>query len=94
MTTPGDAALMTAVSVASSGNIIHILGKIDQVGKVITEVSPCYVCPIRVNELSQVHPYAKLAWTVLNAAQRVPNFLDNFDISTHPTSGCNCSDRP
>ena len=38
MTTPGDAALTMAISVASSGIIIHILGKIDQVGNFITEV--------------------------------------------------------
>jgi hypothetical protein len=40
MTTPGDAALTTAVASSHvTQNIINILGKIDQVGKVITEVS-------------------------------------------------------
>jgi len=79
MTTPGDAALTTAVALAPSDvaqNIISILGKIDQVGKVITEVSRCYVYQTRVKDLPQVHPYAKLAWTVLNAAQRVHNLLN------------------
>jgi hypothetical protein len=76
MTTPGDAGLATAVSFASSDvtqNIINILRKIDQVGKVITEVSRRYVSQTRVTDLPQVHPYAKLAWTVLNTAQRVHN---------------------
>jgi hypothetical protein len=42
MTTPGDAGLSTAVSFASSDVsqfIINILGKIDQVGQAITDVS-------------------------------------------------------
>jgi hypothetical protein len=71
MTTPGDAGLATAVAFGSSDVIINILGKIDRVGQIITDVSGRYVCQFRVSDLPQVHPYAKLAWTVLNAAQRV-----------------------
>ena len=77
MSTPGDAGLTTVVSVASSGStsdIINILKKIDQVGTVIAEASRAPYLWKRVNEFIQVHPYAKLAWTVLNAAQRVRHF--------------------
>ena len=82
MKTPGDADLAMAVSVASSDTartIINILGKIDQVGKVITDVSQCYVCQTKVANLPQLHPYANVAWNVLNAAQRVrSSFFDNL----------------
>jgi hypothetical protein len=81
MTTPGDAGLATALSFASSDvtqNILSILTKIDKVGQIITEVSRRCVCQTRVSNVPQVHPYAKLAWIVLNAAQRVRNLLDNL----------------
>ena len=86
MKTPGDDPL---TAIASSRNIIDILGKIDQVGKVITEVRRHYVYQNRVSDPLQVHPYAKLAWSVLNAAQRVSDFLRHFDMLL----GRNCSNR-
>jgi hypothetical protein len=46
LSTPGDAGLATAVSFATSDvtqSIMNVLGKIDQVGRIITEVSWRYV---------------------------------------------------
>ena len=74
MTTPGDPPT-TGISVGSNvtGYIFDILQKIDQIGKVIAEVSRCYVTQPKFVTFFKVHPYAKLAWDVLNAAQRVSN---------------------
>ena len=46
LSTPGDAGLTTAISFASSDvaqSIINVLGKIDQVGRIITEVRWRYI---------------------------------------------------
>lgn len=55
-----------------------------------------YFCQTRVNDLPQIHLYAKLAWTVF-ATQRVRYFLDNliwvFTLSQAVTTQIDRDDR-
>jgi hypothetical protein len=64
--------IMDAVSSDNFGAVMGFLERFVEIGDAISEVSFVLLqIPISILKCFQVHPYAKLAWAVLTAAQKV-----------------------